>query len=509
MNDVPPGSRAIQNEGHFETKHLQTDLKKRAIKGAGFTIAGQTINFGVQTVGTIILARLLTPGDFGVVTMAATFSLLLENFGVNGFTEAVVQREDLGHQEMSKLFWLNFVIMSGLTLAFIAMSPLIVWFFKEPNLSRIIPAMAPAILFSGLTTCHIAVLIRSMKFHLTSLTHVLAGTLSTLIAIFFATRGTGYWALVIKRVSLPMVTAIFAWLFCKWRPGIPSKGTKINSILRYGLHTYGNFFVDYLRKNSDKIVIGKFFGKSDLGHYDRAGNLAALLPNQLTAALSRVGVATLSRLKNDPKRFLEYYAKSLSILAFIAFPGSILFILIGKGLILVLLGGQWGEAGDMFTALAPAIGLVVIYDTNIWLHLSLGRPERLLKWGIFVLITAIISFFLGSLFGPIGVGVAYSVLFYVLLLPALYFAGRPLSIRASFYISILWRYWLSAIIAGGLCWILRYFLVTASPTGQLSLLLKIIIIAFTYVFLYLGIILALFRGPKPISLFISTIREIF
>ena len=500
--------RTNKYESLLSTEHLQSDLRKKAIKGAGYTFSGQTIGYAIQTVGTIVLARLLTPEDFGLVAMVSAFSLLIQNFGYNGFIEAVVQREEINHDQMSKLFWLNLAIMSGLTLAFMAAAPVIAWFYKEPQLNKITLAISSSILFNGLTTCHFAVLTRSMKFHITALIQLLAGVLSTVIAVLTALKGIGYWALVLRRVTLPMLTAVLAWIMCQWRPGIPARNADVKPILKFGLHTYGYFLMDYLRKNADKVIMGKLFGKAPLGNYDRAGYLSAVLPTQLTYSLSGVGVATLSRLRNDTEKYLAYFSKSLSIIAFVAFPGSVFFTLVGKDFIVILLGPQWGAAGDFFTALGPAIGLVVIYDMNNWLHLSLGRPDRLLKWTIFVFLAALAAFFAGAAFGPLGIAVAYSVLFYILLLPALYYAGRPLKIRASYFLSILWKYWAAAFLAGGAYWV---FVNVIRPVAYLyhhsGAFLRISFGSFLYVFIYLSLIAFFFKGLAPLLLLITTLRS--
>jgi O-antigen/teichoic acid export membrane protein len=493
----------------LDTEHLQTGFKKRAIRGAGFTISAQTLNFAIQTVGTIILARLLRPEDFGLVTMVSAFSLIVQNFGLNGFTEAVVQRRAISHDQMSKLFWTNLRIMLLLTLAFMLVSPVLVWFYKESELRKIAIVMSLSILSGGLSTCHHALLVRNMEFRLISLGTVLASILSTAIAIVAAIRGFGYWAIVLRQIAYPLLTAASRWIFCPWRPGIPSKETDIRSILKFGLHTYGNFLMDYLRKNSDKMIIGRLFGRGSLGHYDRATNLSSLLPNQLSSALSGVGVATLSRLRENPHKYLDYYAKSLSIQAFFAFPGSVVLTLLGKDIILLLLGSQWDKAGDFLVALGPAMGLVVIYDTNIWLHLSLGRPDRLLKWSTFVLLVALVAFQIGRLFGPMGVAYAYSALFYILLLPALYYAGRPLNIKITYFLSILWKYWFSAFLGGAICWIT---LLLAKPMflfiHELAPLFRISIEFFFYTAVYLMIIIVMFRGPKPLLFLIATVKEV-
>ena len=502
-------SRVDKYNSLLDTQEVQSNLRRKAVRGAGVTIAAQMVSYILQTVGTIILARLLSPADFGLVAMVTAFSLAVQNFGYNGFIEAIIQRDKLTHDETSKLFWVNLVIMLSLTLGFIACSPLIAWYYREPQLVKISAVISLSILFSGLSTIHLGVLSRSMKFHLTSLVSISTALLSTALAIIAALKGWGYWALVLRRIAQPLGMALCAWALCRWLPGIPAKGTRIGDLIKFGVRTYGYFIMDYFRKNSDRIIVGRFFGKVPLGHYDRAYQLSALLPNQLTASLSGVGIAALSRLKDDAKRFMGYYAKSLSILAFVAFPGSVLLTLIGKDLIILLLGARWVEAGHIFAALGPAIGLVVIYDSNVWLHLSLGRPDRLFKWSILALVAAISSFVIGKTWGPIGVACAYSVLFYIMLLPALRYAGKPMNIKTSFHLGILWRYWTAAFAAGGVYWLLsRVFPPAAALYSHLALVFRVGLSAVVYAGLYFGLILVLFRGPEPFTLLRSISKEI-
>jgi PST family polysaccharide transporter len=494
----------------IKSSDLQQGIKKKVIVGAGFSVFAQTANYTIQTIGTIIMARLLVPEDFGLVTMVATFSLLIQNFGLNGFTEAVVQREEISQNQMSKLFWVNLLIMSVLTIGFIAASPLIVWFYKEPQLEKISIALAFTILFGGLSTCHLALLNRNMKFKIYSLVQVAAALSSTGLGVLLAIRGYGYWSLVLRRLSLPLITALLAWLFCRWLPSLPGKGPSIKPVLTFGIKTYGNYLLSYIRNNLDRILIGKAFGKAPLGHYDRANQLSSLLPNQLTIGLSGVGVAALSRLRNEPKRFLGYFEKSLAILSFVGFPGSILLTLEGKDIIIFLLGKNWSTAGDIFVALGPAIGVFVIYNTSTWLHISLGRPDRLLKWSIGVLIASALAYTFGLKYGPLGVAIAYSTLFYVLLIPALYYAGRPMKIKVSFYFSIIWKYWMASFSAGAITWFI--FHVLGAPSliySQLSLLARIVLGSVVYLLMYLSAIYVLFRGLKPLSLLVSTVKEIF
>jgi O-antigen/teichoic acid export membrane protein len=127
----------MKTSSYFITDHIQGNLKKLALRGAGATIFSQILTFVIQMGGTIILARLLTPEDFGLVAMVTSFSLLLQNFGLNGFTEAILQKEEINHDMISTLFWINGVISFGLMLFFMALAPVVAWFYGEPRLKAI------------------------------------------------------------------------------------------------------------------------------------------------------------------------------------------------------------------------------------------------------------------------------------------------------------------------------------------------------------------------------------
>ena len=122
---------------YFSNDNLRAGLKERALRGAGATVFSHFSMFAIQLIGTIILARLLTPDDFGLVAMVATFSILLQNFGVRGFTEATIQSDAINHRKISTVFWIHVALSILLTLLFVALSPLIAWFYKEPRLEAI------------------------------------------------------------------------------------------------------------------------------------------------------------------------------------------------------------------------------------------------------------------------------------------------------------------------------------------------------------------------------------
>jgi PST family polysaccharide transporter len=185
-------SASIMNIDYFNTDHLMGGLKTRALKQATITVGVQFSIFICQMIGTIILARLLTPHDYGLVTMAVTVGMLLGNFGVNGFTEAIIQAKELNHKQVSTLFWINVAISIVLCLAFIAFSFIFVWFFKEPSLNNIIIAIALSNVLSGLSVQHLALMKRNIQYSKISINELIATIIGNAIPIILAVQGWGY-----------------------------------------------------------------------------------------------------------------------------------------------------------------------------------------------------------------------------------------------------------------------------------------------------------------------------
>jgi len=493
------------NESYFDTEHLKSGLKGKAMRGAGATIFANMFSFAVHIFSTVILARLLTPNDFGLIAMVTAFSLLLQNFGVNGFTEAIIQREDLNHRITSTLFWTNAAISAGLTLAFILMAPVIVWFYHEPHLYQITIGIALSIIAGGMTVVHMGILRRNMQFYLTSGISMIAAAISLCTAIIMAWMGMGYWALIVNTVLQPLITAVCSWMFCGWRPGKPGEIKEILPILKFALHTYGNFTLNYFSRNIDKLLTGWRFGAQALGYYKKAYDLFALPANQLIHPISNVALAALSRLTGDTAQYHRYYLNALAIIAFVGMPLSAVLTLSGYDIILLVLGPQWTRAGEVFCYFGTSIGIMLIYGTQGWLHLSLGRPDRWFRWGIFECIV-ITCFFIGGLqFGIEGVAIAYSLTFYLLAGPCLWYAGKPVKLKLSSLFSVIWRYFTASLLAGVISFGLLYKIdVIALAFKNIHVFFRILLASLLCTLLYLIFVVFLYQSFSPIKNFFST-----
>jgi len=483
--------------------HLQ-NLKSKAIKGAGTNVIAQMISLIANTLGVIALARLLDPQDFGLVTMVTTFYLLFCNFGINGFTEFIIQKQIVNKTELNNIFWLHGILSFSLMLIFIAATPLLSAFYREPRLKPIILVMALGIMVQMLSTNHLAILKRDMKFREVAVNQVLAVVISVLLAIIMAMEGAGYWAVVARQLSIPVVMTIGAWIVCPWRPGFPRQLKGGIDSLRYAIQVYGNFTLNYFARNLDKILLGRYQGSQVLGVYDRAYHLTSMPAEHLVSPLHSVALATLSRLSGDQKMYLSYYRKAISTLAFIGILAGLILTISGKDLIHVLLGLRWEKSGDVVMAFGPGIGIMFIYSTQSWLHLSLGKPERWLRWSLISFGFIGCLFLLAAPFGPVAVASAYSGSFYILLLPALWYAGQPIGLKVIPICRDIGPFLGSAIVTW-LLWEGSFNLITATSKYlvELNIFLRLFMVISLTTMTYVALVVAFHRSLSPIMEMLS------
>ena len=484
--------------GAFQSIVTQDGLRRLAVRGAGMTVLSQGTAFAGQMVATILMARLLTPRDFGLVTMVTTFSLLLLNCGLNGFTEAVIQRETMDHTLASNLFWINVCLGLCLTIAFAAAGSVLAHLYAEPRVRGVAVAVALSILFNSFSVIHLALLKRAMRFNVVSVNDVTARFISVLLSLALAWAGWGYWALVAGVVAIPSSTFIGSWLACRWIPALPRYDSRTMPAVRFALSTYGRFTANYFTNNLDNLLVGWRLGPGSLGLYKKAYDLFVLPVNQLSAPLTSVAVSTLSRLKTQPSQYRRYFLTAFSLLAFVGMGMGADLTLIGRDLIRLLLGPRWDESGRIFCIFAPGIGLMVLYGTHGWLHLSIGRADRWFRWGLVELSVTSALFVLGLRWAPAGIAAAWVVSFVVLIIPGLWYAAKPIQIGVAPMLAVIWRYALASLVAGcGSAVILRAFALPSNPSS-FSTFVRIVVTSSLFTALYGSLVVLLHWGLLPL-----------
>lgn len=467
----------------------------KAVRGAGVNVVAQLIGLFCQITGVVVLGRLLTPTDFGLVTMVTAFSGWFMNFGENGFAEYIIQKEHIDQTEVNSIFWLHVFVASGLAILFTIFGACLVVFYSEPKLWRIAAVLSLSFVLTAFSTSQLALLKREMAFSSIALLGLIAVGLSVVLSVAAAGAGMSYWAVVIRQMTIPFVTMIGAWMLCPWRPNYPRFISKSLSGLRYAMQVYGNFSITYVVRNIDKVLLGRFHGIEVLGNYDRAYYLSTMPVAQLLAPLDNVVLATLSRLTNDRARFVAYYTKAVTMVSFLGTAMALILTVSSNDIILLLLGRRWASAGPIVRAFGPGIAGMLIYGTHSWLHLSLGTPNRWLRWNIFSSVLTVAALAVAAPAGSVAMALTYSVTAYVLVVPALWYGGQPIGFKVMKVIRALWPYLVSAATVF-VSWLLlsAYCIPTKIALGTVELLLRVLLVSAAVLVAYVTLVVLLQRS---------------
>ena len=487
------------------------ELRRLAVRGAGVTVFAQGVSFAVQMIATVVLARLLTPTDFGVVTMVTTFSLLVLNFGLNGFTEAVLQWEKIDEALISNLFWINVGTGLLLTIGFAGAGSLLAHFYGDPRVAHVAAGISLTIVITSTSVLHLALLKRAMQFTLASVNDLLARTVSVAVSILLGWAGWGYWALVAGTVALPLSQSIGAWSLCRWVPRFPRRAAGTASVVRFAINVYGSFSLDYVARNMDNLLVGWRFGAQSLGFYKKAYDLFALSASLSVSPLTDVAVSALSRLNRDMVQYKRYLLSALSILGLVGMGLSAELTLVGKDLVRLLLGSRWEPAGQIFMFFGPGIGMMIVSTPLWWIHFSLGRADRCFRWTIVRLVFTGLLFLLALPRGPAGIAVAWTVSYWILTVPGLWYAGRPIQLDITPVIRLLGKYVLAAAVTGSTCALVlqgRAAQLLALPSGPVGIATRIVLTSLLFGALYLGAVMLLEREHAPIRQVTGLLREL-
>lgn len=399
----------------LSTEHLHADLKGRSVRGGLFTVASQGTQFFLQSISTVVLARLLAPADFGMVAMVTAITGLGQAFADLGLSEATIQHTEIDNDQISTLFWVNVAIGLGLMLLTLSLAPVLVWFYKEPRLKDITFLMSLTFLFGGLRVQHGALLKRQMRFLALAIRDVTSYAIAVPLAIILAWRGAGYWAIVALPLTLNFTQMSLSWLMVRWLPSFPRRHTKVRSLISFGGNVAASYFVTNVTRSSDSILTGWYWGAGPLGLYSRAYNLLMLPVRQLSSPAGSVAIPALSRVQDNPERFARYYLRAANLILWITAPIFGFLFVAARPVIDLVLGAKWVAAVPVFQILALAGLGQPLFELTIWSFVSRGESKRLLRMMLIMCPILVTSYAIGLPFGIRGVALCGSITFLALL----------------------------------------------------------------------------------------------
>jgi len=394
-----------------------TNIKNAVIRGGAAKVVAQAMNFAMRIGSLMVLARLLDPRDFGLVGMVTAITGVLGLFRDFGLSSAAVQRVDVTHEQSSTLFWINMLAGSLLSLLLIAMAPVVVRFYGEPQLFWVTIALATVFVINAAGIQHSALLQREMRFTTLATVDILSLIVSILVGIWMALQGYGYWALVGLSITAPVVLTMALWFTSGWVPGRPRRHVGMKSMMRFGGTVTLNGVVVYISFNLEKALLGRFWGADSVGLYGRSFQLISIPTDSLNTAAGEVAFPALSRVRDDPERFRNYFLKGYSLVLALTIPITVACALFADDLILVVLGPKWKDAAAIFRLLAPTILIFAMINPMAWLMFSLGLVGRSLKLACVLGPLAIFGYVMGLPYGPRGVAFGYSAMLTLWLVP--------------------------------------------------------------------------------------------
>lgn len=468
---------------YFRTDHLNTDLKGRSVRGGAVTVGSQVAKFILQLGSTAILARLLTPADYGLMGMVFVFINFISLFKDLGLSTATIQKDEITHHQVSNLFWVNVGLSSLIMLLTIGLAPVLAWFYGEPRLTLITIVLSSAFIFGGLTVQHQALLRRQMRFTSLAVIDILSMIVGIIVAIVWAVYQQNYWALVFMQLTIPFITMLGAWLACGWRPGLPKRYAGTGSLLSFGGHLTGFNFLNYFSRNLDNILIGWKVGAQELGVYAKAYQLLLMPFDQINRPVAQVALPTLSRLQSEPDRYRAYYQKGVGLLVILGMPLVVFMFVAADKLILTMLGDQWQDAILIFRVLAPAAWIGTFNVATGWVYNSMGRADRQLRWGIVTSTITVIGFLIGIQWGSIGVAASLSITMTALRYPGIVYCFKTSPLKVGDLMEVLWR----PTLASGMAGIALYFsnLYVGHPIPLIALILDTLLYGLFYILSWL------------------------
>jgi O-antigen/teichoic acid export membrane protein len=439
------------------------DLKGRTARGAVVSMFGQVATFVLRIGSMVVLARLLTPNDFGLVGMVTACTGFLGLFRDAGLSMATIQRVSISRAQTSTLFWINVVVGVILTGLCAAISPILTRFYNEPRLLWVTIIIGVGFLFNGATAQHRAMLQRNMRFGVLTVVDIIALVLSIVLSIGMAVAGLGYWALVGMTLAMPAVSMFGVLLASGWIPGRPQRGTGVRSMLRYGATVTLNSLIMYVAYNADKVLLGRFAGAATLGIYGRAYQLISMPNDSLGGTIALVAFPALARLQNDPSRLKSYFLKGYGLFLSLVMPITMGCALFAEDIIRVFLGPKWGEAVPVFRLLAPTILTFALINPFGWFLTATGGTMRSLRISFMVAPVVILGYLAGLRNGPTGVATGFSVATVLLILPVIFWVTRGSSITVLDAFKAAIRPFVSILVGAGAVLVCSSFIQLVAP----------------------------------------------
>ena len=368
----------------------QESLKNKTKKGLAWSMIERFATQGVQFLFGIILARLLSPDDYGIIAMPLVFLAIAQCIIDSGFSTALIRKPELTEDDLSTAFYFNIGIGILCYAVLFFSSPLIADFYHTPILSSLLKVTALAVLFNPLCAVQQAILTRKIDFKTQAIVSLSGAVVSGIVGLYMAYNGFGVWSLVFQQVGGYVMRTILLWVLGKWKPKRKWSWESFHYLWGFGSKLLGSALLDTIYNNIYPIVIGKYFSTNDLGNYTRAQQFSTLPSSNVTGVLQRVTFPVLSSIQNEDERLAKNYRKILKLSAFLIFPLMLMLSAIADPLVRVLLTDKWEGCIILLQIICFSMMWYPIHAINLNLLTVKGRSDLFFRLEIFKKVVGVI-----------------------------------------------------------------------------------------------------------------------
>jgi O-antigen/teichoic acid export membrane protein len=405
---------------------------KKSIKvGVTWSSASQLGRQALQILTTVILARLLNPSDFGLVSMAMIvvgIAVLIKDLGS---VAAIIQRKSVSQEFLSSIYWANLAAGLAITVIFFVLSPLIASLFNEPRVTLILQVLSLSFAVSSFGTVRQAILERNSNFKALAQIELTATGLGAIVGVSLAISKLGAWSLVAQYMVTTTLTAILLVCRREWRPYKYFRIEELKSIGNFSLNLIGFNLVNFFIRNSDSFLIGRFWGAQNLGYYTLAYQIMLFPLQNISAVVNRVLFPVYSQMQDDNKAFKTIYLKISGAIALITIPLMAGLFLAAKPFVLTVLGPEWLTVSILLMIFAP-IGLIQSLGTMVGvIYQAKGRTDWMFRWSLLTAVIVIFGFFMGIRWGIVGVAVSYLMASILLSYPNFFIPFKLVHLKVS------------------------------------------------------------------------------
>jgi len=422
----------------FDTSHLDIGLGRRMVHSALVSAGSAVLLMSVQIIQLTVLSRLLAPEDFGLIAMAMVVTGVVRLFSDLGLTMATIQREEITHDFVSSLFYIDVGFSIILMLLCRLAAPAAALIYSEPRVEMIIIAIAVTFPISALRSQNRALMARSMLYLRLNISTVAASIFGLAVTLVCAgLLNLGYWSIVVGTLAAAVLEACISWIIFPWRPGAVHSWAEARSATRFGLNLLGANLASWMWKQSDNALIGYRWDAAELGFYARAYSILMVPLTLVSGPIGGAVIPALSRLQNKKEEWTSLLFSTARIMAFFAGLMSVGLALNADFLVEALLGPNWGRSASIFYYLTISIFPGLVWELARFIFLSLGRTDAMLRYSIAAALIHVTAFAIGVQYGAEGVAIGLAIVSWLVMLPLLMFCCRisGLTLR-----SLIWQF---------------------------------------------------------------------